>query len=147
MLKPDACASRGVTVGETSFKRQIETMLLQGACKRVYNANKRFSNVPHTSYTLTYLQSSSITYLLCASCCASRLHSQRLHPTNDAFSASLSHPVMSCPFHVTVVPSFPPSIFGCHSPGAHSLLCPSRCASRLHVPAAPQCKQRGPAFP
>ena len=37
-----ACASRDVTVRETSFKRQIETMLLQAACKRLYNANKRF---------------------------------------------------------------------------------------------------------
>ena len=44
---------------------------------------------------------------------------------------------------VHVVPSFPPSIFRCHSPGAHSLLCSSRCTSHLHFPAAPQCKQRG----
>ena len=101
-----------MTVGETSFKRQIETMLLQAACKRVYNASKGFSNVPHTSYTLTCLQSSSITFLLRGFCCASRLHSQRLHPTNDAFSASLPHPVMSCLFHVIVVPSFRPRSLG-----------------------------------
>ena len=36
------CASRDVTIGEISFNRQIETMVLQGACKRLYNANKRF---------------------------------------------------------------------------------------------------------
>ena len=36
------CASRDGIVGETSFNRQIETMVLQGACKRLYNANKRF---------------------------------------------------------------------------------------------------------
>ena len=44
-------------------------------------------------------------------------------------------------FHVPIIPSFLPLIFQCYSLGAHSLLCPSR----LHVPIAPQCKQRGPA--
>ena len=75
-------------------------------CKR------KVLSIPHTSYTLTYLQSSNITHLLRASCYASRLHSQWLHPTNEAFSASLSHPVMSCPFHVPVVPSSPPRSLG-----------------------------------
>ena len=50
---------------------------------------------------------------------------------------------MSCTPHVPVIPSFPPSIFWCHSFGACRLLCLSRCASRLHVPAAPHCEQPG----
>ena len=61
-----ACASCDVTVGETSFRRQIETMLLQAACKRLYSTNKRFSSVPLTSCTLTYPRSSNATYLYLA---------------------------------------------------------------------------------
>ena len=46
-----ACTSRDMTVGETRLRRQIETMLLQGAGKQLESANKRFCSVPLTSCT------------------------------------------------------------------------------------------------
>ena len=50
------CVSCDVIVRETSFRWQIETMLLQGACKRLYNANSRPA-------PLMYPRSSSVTHL------------------------------------------------------------------------------------
>ena len=38
-------------------------------------------------------------------------------------------------------------MFWCHSPGARNLLCLSSCASHLHVPVAPHCKQPRSSIP
>ena len=40
--RPVACTSRDVTVGETGLRRQIQTMLLQGACKRLDSRRHKF---------------------------------------------------------------------------------------------------------
>ena len=46
-----ACALRDVIVGDTKLRRQIETMLLQAACKRLKSGNKRFCSIPLTFCT------------------------------------------------------------------------------------------------
>ena len=58
-----------------------------------------------------------------------------------------SVPLTSCTPHVPVIPSFPPSIFWCHSPSAHSFLCLSHCVSHLHVLHCKQPRSNIPVMP
>ena len=120
-----ACPSRDVTIGETSFRRQIETMLLQGACKRLNSTNKRFSSVPLTSYTphvpsifqchspvsscVSHVLNPSRTLdllasLTCILVVLLAFVSQQLHPPKDAF---FSVPVTSSTLLALQYFSFP----------------------------------------
>ena len=79
-----------------------------------------------------------VTHLPLASRCAS-CFDVLASPRCKQLASSI--PVMSYTSHVSVIPSFMPSIFRCHSLGDCNS-CLSHCASRLHVLVAPH-KQPG----
>ena len=101
-------------------------MILQAALQHKQEVFKCPPHVLHPSLTLNLLASLTC----CASCCASRLHSQRPHPTNNAFSASLSHPVMSCTFASLSSRFSRPRSFGV------THLAPMACCAPLVAPLA-----------
>ena len=109
-----ACTLCDVTVGETSLRRQIETMVSQGACKRLYSANRRFSSVPlhvlHPSCTLNLPGSLTCISLRLSPCLSSSCPSSSTVQTTGS-----SIPMISCTPHVALIPSFYPSILWQHS--------------------------------
>ena len=122
--RPVACTSRDVTVGETGLRRQIQTMLLQGACKRLDSRRHKFeaANLDNafTRNLQTALQKQTQGFPV-----------SRSRPAPLTYPRSSSFTYLHHAVPLTSCTSYVPSIFQCHSP-----------ASRLHVPAAPSTKRR-----
>ena len=107
-----ACTLHDMTVKDTILRRQIDTMLLQEACKQLDSANKRFCSVPLTSCTPHVTRSSSVTHLPPASRCASPLHAPA---APSAKRRVFRVPVTSSTPQLVVTPSFPTFSFLHHS--------------------------------
>ena len=126
--RPVACTSRDVTVGETGLRRQIQTMLLQGACKRLDSRRHKFEAANLDNAFTRNLQTA-------------------LQKQTQGFPVSRSRPAPSrtldLPTPLTCISlrlSHPQPLTYPQSSRVTHLH--SRCASRLRVPATPSAKGR-----